>query len=118
MILGEKLEREENLEKKRKFSKEREKSQEKENFFRRDFFPEKILFSFFCQLLMLLLLLQTLLKVLTLPMLPFSCLFTFFLEDLEKIHEKRISSEKISPGKKSLFHLRFFSFSREFSLFL
>ena len=84
MILGEKLEREKNLEKKRKFSKEREKPQKKENFFRRDFFREKILFSVFCQLLMLFLLIQTLLKVLTLPMLPFSCLFTFFQEDLDK----------------------------------
>ena len=47
MILGEKLEREENLEKKRKFSKEREKSQKKENFFRRDFFSrENSLFTF------------------------------------------------------------------------
>ena len=37
MILGEKLEREENLEKKRKFAKEREKSPKKENFFQRKF---------------------------------------------------------------------------------
>ena len=78
MIFEEKLKREENLEKKRKFSKEREKSQKKEKFFRRDFFPEKILFFTFCQLLMLLLLHQILLNVLTLSMLPFSCLFTFF----------------------------------------
>ena len=47
MILGEKLEREENLEKKRKFSKEREKSQKKENFCRREFFSRKSsLFTF------------------------------------------------------------------------
>ena len=78
MILGEKLEREQNLEKKRKLSKEREKSQKKRSFSGENFFPEKIFFSLFCQLLMLFLLHETLLQVLTLPMLPFSCLFTFF----------------------------------------
>ena len=63
LILREKQERDKNLEKKRKISRKREKSPEKEKnlrkkekFFRRDFFPEKILFFTFCPLLMLFLL--------------------------------------------------------------
>ena len=53
MISRDKYERDKSLEKKRKISREREKFQKKENFFRRDFFPEKILFFSFCPLLML-----------------------------------------------------------------
>ena len=84
MIFGEKLEREENLEKKRKFSKDREKSQNKRELFHERFFSRENSLFTFLSTSNASLLLQTLLKVLTLPMLPFSCLFTFFQEDLEK----------------------------------
>ena len=47
MILGEKLEREENLEKKRKISKDREKSQKKRIFSWEMFFQRKFSFHFF-----------------------------------------------------------------------
>ena len=82
--------RDKNLEKKRKISKEREKSQTKKKIFQERFFPEKILFSIFCPFLMLLLLIQTLLKVITLAILPFSRLLTFLQENLDKKNEKRI----------------------------
>ena len=82
----------------------------KENFFKRDFFSEKILFFAFCPLLKLFLLFWTILIVLTHPMLPFSCLITLFQEYLEEICEKRISSwkkefslEKIPAEKFSFF---------------
>ena len=78
MILGEKLEREENLEKKRKFSKDREKSQNKREFCHERFFSRENSLFTFLSTSNAFLLLQTILKVLTLPMLPFSCLFTFF----------------------------------------
>ena len=84
MISREKLEREKCLEKKRKISREREKSQKKREYFHERFFSRENSLFTFLSTSNASLLLQTLLKVLTLPMLPFSCLFTFFQEDLEK----------------------------------
>ena len=125
MILGEKLEREENLEKKRKFSKYRKKSQKKRIFSGEIFFPEKSLFSKRKFSFHTFLSKYSWKRVIKHENGSIGCVRTI------RIHQKSRKSirsgqklkKRIFSGKKSLlkkfsFFLKFFSFSRDFSLFL